>query len=42
MCEILKSFDIIEVKIISTDFSDFEHDFRLQKSIKYTVDLTNH
>ena len=34
---ILKSFDFIEIKMIS---SDFNNDFRLQKSIKCVGDLT--
>ena len=34
---ISKSFDFIEIKMIS---SDFNKDFRLQKSIKYVSDST--
>ena len=40
MCEISKSFDFIEIILISNDFSDFKNDFRLQKSIKCVGDLT--
>ena len=32
--EISKSFDFIEIKMISSDFSDFKNNFRLQKLIK--------
>jgi len=38
--EISKSFDFIEIKMISSDFSDFKNDFRLQKSINCVGDLT--